>query len=73
MISWKNGYETRFTRLTAEGDIRAVYAMHEAIKHCLYFKKVFQLLSLQDEVEGAAIAMTEKPQRILVDNTAAIR
>ena len=73
VISWKNGFETRFTLSTAESEIRAVYALREAIKHCLYLKKVFQALSLPGVANEATIAMSELPQRIYEDNAAAIR
>jgi hypothetical protein len=37
-ISWKNGFETRFTLSTAESEIRAIFGLREAIKHVLYLE-----------------------------------
>jgi len=43
-IFWKNGFETRFALSTAESEVRAIYALREAIKHILYLRKVFNSL-----------------------------
>jgi hypothetical protein len=72
-ISWKNGFETRFTLSTAESEIRAIYGLREAIKHVLYLKKVLIALSHKDSADEATISMCTLPQVIFEDNAAAIR
>jgi hypothetical protein len=72
-ISWKNGFETRFTLSTAESEIRAIFGLREAIKHVLYLKKVFTSFAHIDTASSASIAMTALPQIIFEDNAAAIR
>ena len=72
-ISWKNGFETRFSLSTAESEIRAVYALREAIKHVIYLKKVFLELVNTEIAHSASIAMTQFPQKIFEDNQSTIR
>jgi hypothetical protein len=63
-ILWKNGFEARFCLSTAESEIRAIFAIREAIKHVLYLKKIFNSLALSDTADNASI---------FEDNAAAIR
>ena len=72
-LFWKNGFETRFSLSTAESEIRAVFALREAIKHVLYLKKVFKSLLLEDIADKASIAMSNLPTAIFEDNLAALR
>ena len=72
-IFWKNGFETRFSLSTGESEVRAVYALREAIKHVLYLKKVIKSLLLEDMADKATIAMTQLPTAVFEDNMAAIR
>ena len=72
-ISWKNGFETRFSLSTTESEIRAVYALREAIKHVIYLKKVFLELVNTEIADSASIAMTQFPQKIFEDNESTIR
>ena len=72
-LSWKNGFETRFSLSTAESEIRAVFALREAIKHILYLKKVFIELALTDISDKVTLAMSSLPQAIYEDNLATVR
>ena len=72
-IFWKNGFEARFSLSTAESEIRAVFALREAIKHVLYMKKVFISLMKEDVANSATIAMSILPTAVFEDNLAAIR
>ena len=72
-IFWKNGFETRFSLSTAESEIRAVFALREAIKHVLYLKKVFRSLLLDNIADKATIAMSTLPTAVYEDNMATIR
>jgi hypothetical protein len=72
-LFWKNGFETRFSLSTGESEIRAVFALREAIKHILYMKKVFTSLMLKDVSDSATIAMSMLPVSVFEDNLAAIR
>jgi histone deacetylase 1/2 len=72
-IFWKNGFENRFSLSTGESEVRAVYALREAIKHVLYLKKVIKSLLLEDMADKATIAMTQLPTAVFEDNMAAIR
>ena len=58
---------------TAESEVRAIFALREAIKHILYMRKVFDLLKLSDTIDIAHLALTSIPQIIYEDNAAAIR
>ena len=72
-LFWKNGFETRFSLSTGESEIRAVFALREAIKHVLYLKKVLKSLLKDDVADNATIAMSILPTAIFEDNLAAIR
>ena len=72
-ISWKNGFETRFSLSTAESEIRAIYALREAIKHVTYLKKVFLELVNTEIANSASIATTQFSQKIFEDNESTIR
>jgi hypothetical protein len=72
-IFWKNGFETRFALSTAESEVRAIYALREAIKHILYLRKVFSSLYLPAISNAATLSLTSIPQVIYEDNAAAIR
>jgi hypothetical protein len=72
-IFWKNGFEARFSLSTAESEVRALFALREAIKHILYMRKVFDSLKLSDTIDTAHLALTSIPQIIYEDNAAAIR
>jgi hypothetical protein len=72
-LFWKNGFETRFSLSTGESEVRAVFAMREAIKHVLYMKKVFKSFLLDSVADSATIAMSILPTAVFEDNIAAIR
>jgi hypothetical protein len=72
-LFWKNGFETRFSLSTGESEIRAVFALREAIKHVLYMKKVFTSLMLPSVAANATIAMSILPTAVFEDNLATIR
>jgi hypothetical protein len=72
-IFWKNGFETRFALSTAESEVRAIYALREAIKHILYLRKVFNSLYLPTISNAATLSLTSIPQVIYEENAAAIR
>ena len=72
-LFWKNGFEARFSLSTAESEIRAVFALREAIKHVLYMKKVFISLLKVDTANSATIAMSSLPTAVFEDNLATIR
>ena len=72
-IFWKNGFETRFSLSTGESEVRAVYALREAIKHVLYLKKMLKSFLLDDAADNATIAMAQLPTAVFEDNLAAIR
>jgi hypothetical protein len=72
-IFWKNGFEKRFSLSTAESEVRAIFALREAIKHICYLRKVFTSLHLPTITDSAALALVSIPQIIYEDNAAAIR
>ena len=65
-------FETRFSLSTAESEIRAVYALREAIKHVIYLKIFLELVNTEI-ADSASIAMTQFPQKIFEDNESTIR
>ena len=71
-IAWKNGFEDRFSLSTAESEIRAVYALKEALKHLLYLKKIFKSFLKENLYDDTYLAMSELPIIIMEDNSAAI-
>jgi hypothetical protein len=71
-IAWKNGFEDRFSLSTAESEIRAVYALKEALKHLLYLKKIFKSFLKENLCDDTYLAMSELPIIIKEDNSAAI-
>ena len=71
-IAWKNGFENRFSLSTAESEIRAVYALREALKHLLYLKKIFKSFLKENLCNDTHLAMSELPIIIMEDNSAAI-
>jgi hypothetical protein len=71
-IAWKNGFEDRFSLSTAESEIRAVYALREALKHLLYLKKIFKSFLKENLCDDIYLAMSELPIKIMEDNSAAI-
>jgi len=71
-IAWKNGFEDRFSLSTAESEIRAVYALKEALKHLLYLKKIFKSFLKENLCDDTYLAMSELPIIIMEDNSAAI-
>jgi len=72
-IVWKNGFETRFTLSTGESEVRAIYALREAIKHLLYLRKVFTAFRLPAISDSVPLSLTSIPQIIYEDSAAAIR
>ena len=72
-LFWKNGFETRFSLSTGESEVRAVFALREAIKHLLYMKKVFRSLLLENVADSATLAISVLPTAVYEDNIAAIR
>jgi hypothetical protein len=72
-IVWKNGFETRFTLSTGESEVRAIYALREAIKHLLYLRKVFTAFRLPAISDSVPLSLTSIPQIIFEDSAAAIR
>jgi hypothetical protein len=72
-LFWKNGFETRFSLSTGESEVRAVFALREAIKHILYMKKVFRSLLLENAADSATLAISVLPTAVFEDNIAAIR
>ena len=71
-IAWKNGFEDRFSLSTAESEIRAVYALREALKHLLYLKKIFKSFLKENLCDDTYLAMSELPIKIMEDNSATI-
>jgi hypothetical protein len=72
-LFWKNGFETRFSLSTGESEVRAVFALREAIKHVLYMKKVFRSFMLDNIADSPTVAMSILPTAVFEDNLAAIR
>ena len=71
-IAWKNVFEDRFSLSTTESEIRAVYALREALKHLLYLKKIFKSFLKENLCNDTYLTMSELSIKIMEDNSAAI-
>jgi hypothetical protein len=72
-ISWKNGFESRYSLSTAESELRAIHALKEAIKHILYLKKLFREFAEPTIADSATLNLSIIPQIIYEDNQSTIR